>query len=267
MEMVFVRDIYRDIFANNGLMDFYKIYNYHSDKYFSKNPLRDVVSFKLDDNMFFLKRHKERYRFWNRCNSNAREEWDNIDLLNRAGFETMEPVAYGEKITDGIMLSFIISKKIEDAISLEEYVLSRYKDEGHCVKNLLIKDLASLAKRFHSMGFCHQDFYTGHIFLKNTTDGRKLFLIDVQRLLVKRHLRDRWRIKDIAQLNYSCRDVVSNKDRIRFLRYYFDIERIDRRARWFVRKVQKKTKKISRHTERLIKKGAFNFTPLHSVPM
>lgn len=255
---MYIVDRYKEVFINNGLTDFYKIYNYHSDKYFTKNPMRDVISFQLGDNIFFLKRHKQRYRFCNRCNSNAKMEWENILILKRAGFDTMEPVAYGEMVTGGFMLSFIITKKIEDAISLEEYILKKYKDDGYISRNLLIKDLASLARRFHGMGFCHRDFYAGHIFFKNTMDGNRFFLIDVQRLLVKKRLRLRWRIKDIAQLNYSCRDIVGPKDKIRFIKYYFDVEKIDRRIRSFIRKVQEKTKRISRHTERLIQKGVFN---------
>lgn len=248
---------YKDILINNGLVDFFSIYNYHSDRYFTKNPLRNVVSFSLNREMFYLKRHKEKYWIFPMGNSPAKKEWDNIEILNMAGFKTMEAVAYGQRITRmGTRLSFIITRSIEGSISLEKYLQGDFKDEKHFTRQQLIKGLASLAKRFHGMGYCHQDFYAGHIFLK----GDEIYIIDVQRVLIKKRLRNRWRIKDIAQLNYSLpENIVSNTDRLRFLKYYLGIPELNEKAKTFIRKVQKKTDRIAEHTQRLILKGRFNY--------
>lgn len=254
---LFINSKYKDTFVKSGLVDFYSIYNFQSDKYFTKNPSRDVISFSLDECTFFLKRHRERYWILPGGSSPAEREWKNIDVLNKSGFRTNEPVVYGQKIPQkGRRLSFIITKKIEGAVSLEKYILSAFKNEGYNSRQKIIKTLAEFAKRFHSMGFCHQDFYAGHIFLG---EGR-LYLIDVQRLLKKKMLRDRWRLKDIAQLNYSVpKDIIGNTERIRFLKFYFGVSKLDRKVKLFIKKLQRKTEKISRHTQKLIARGRFNY--------
>lgn len=254
MELVEFNSKYKHIFANNNMVDFSSIYNYHSDKYFTKNPLRNVISFALNGEIFFLKRHISPHQnFWygDIGNSPAKREWDNIFILNKAGFKTAEPVAYGTKIPKiGAGYSFIVTKKLQGVVSLEEHITGTFE------KQKLIKDLAYLTKRFHDMGFCHQDFYAGHVFLKKG----ELYLIDLQRLLQKKKLRNRWRIKDIAQLNYTAPgNIVSGADKLRFIKYYFGISKLDKRSKVFIKKVQNKTKKIARHTQNLISKGKFNY--------
>lgn len=260
MELVEFNSKYKDIFINNNLVDFNSIYNYHSDEYFTKNPLRNVISFGLNGEIFFLKRHiSPVLRAQNFCarrtgdigNSPAKREWDNIFILNKSGFKTMEPVAYGIRTRKiGAGHSFIVTKKLQEAVSLEKYITGTFE------KQKLIKNLAYLARRFHNMGFCHQDFYAGHIFLKKD----ELYLIDVQRLLQKKKLSNRWRIKDIAQLNYTVPgNIVSTADKLRFIKYYFGISKLDKRSKVFIKKVQNKTKKIARHTQNLISKGKFNY--------
>lgn len=256
MKGLFINSKYRDAFVNNGLVDFFSIYNYHSDKYFSKNPLRNVISFSLNRDTFFLKRHREKYRIWPKGSSPAKREWDNVDILNRSGFKTMEPVAYGQKIPKtGTRLTFIITKKIEGAVSLEKYLKDSFKKADYSTRQRLVRNLAEMAKRFHSMGYCHQDFYAGHIFL----GLGELYLIDLQRLLKRKRLRDRWRIKDIAQLNYSVpRDIVSNTERLRFIKYYFGVSNLNKKTKAFIRKIRRKTERISRHTQKLISRGVFS---------
>jgi len=247
---------YKDIFKRNNLINFKSIFNYESSDYFTKNPIRNVIRFSLENERFYLKRHIEKYYLWPRNKSNAKKEWDNILLLNKSGFKTPEAVAWGESFSKKrTTKSFIITKEIEDALSLEKVVLPNNRARFN--KSIILEKLALLTSRFHNMGFCHQDFYAGHIFLRNDN----IYLIDVQRVFRQKKLKLRWKIKDLAQLNYSVNSLklIGIKDRIRFIKIYFNVSRINKEIKNIIYKIIKKTNKIDKHTRKLIKRGAFSY--------
>ena len=78
-----------------------------------------------------------------------------------------------------------------------------------------------------------------------------LHLIDLQRVMKPRWRQRRWIVKDIASLNYSTpRALVSQTDRMRWLKTYLGSDRIDAEAKRFVRLVVAKSRQIGRHDRR-----------------
>jgi hypothetical protein len=76
-------------------------------------------------------------------------------------------------------------------------------------------------------------------------------LIDLQRVQYRRWWRDRWVVKDLAQLNYSAPpEAISCTDRLRFLKTYLDVDRLGRRERRLIRRIVAKTARIARHDAR-----------------
>jgi heptose I phosphotransferase len=76
-------------------------------------------------------------------------------------------------------------------------------------------------------------------------------LIDLQRVQYRRCWRHRWVVKDLGQLNYSAPpEAISRTDRLRFLKSYFQIDRLGKRERRLVRRVMAKTARIARHDAR-----------------
>jgi tRNA A-37 threonylcarbamoyl transferase component Bud32 len=88
-------------------------------------------------------------------------------------------------------------------------------------KFLLIKQAATLAGRMHAAGFAHQDLYLVHMFVRPEEDD-KIYLIDLQRLIMREKLNRRWRIKDLGQLLFSARPEATEMDVKRFWKYYCD---------------------------------------------
>ncbi len=87
------------------------------------------------------------------------------------------------------------------------------------------RQIARFAARFHNTGFRHRDFYLCHIFAAGgpdpSTGDLELRLIDLARVFRPRRRSERWRVKDLSQLDASARQIgASWADRFRFLRGY-----------------------------------------------
>jgi hypothetical protein len=109
--------------------------------------------------------------------------------------------------------------------------------------------LAELVGRFHGAGYVHRDLYLAHVFFDRDTQA--LRLIDLQRVLRPTLGRRRWIIKDLASLNYSTPpDLVSTTDRVRWLKLYLGLARLDARARRLIYRIVGKTRQIARHDAR-----------------
>lgn len=234
---------YREILCKKGWNNFATIMQTAEGIQYKKNKLRSVVKVYIEGKNVFLKRH---YRIakpsW------AFREWQNIFKLKSLGINTMQPIAIGEQESQ----SFIITESLEHATRLEDFI--NKEKLGFMEKKELVKELASLTRRMHNNNLFHKDFYTGHIFVEKENNKFKLYLIDLQR--VKRHwvFRNHWRIKDIASLNFSSPEgFITKTDRMRFLKYYFYEEKLNK-YKIFTNAIINKTNQIAEHTDKLLKR-------------
>ncbi len=122
----------------------------------------------------------------------------------------------------------------------------------------LIRRLARYVSAFHQSGACHRDLYLCHIFTVLDPDGvepARFWLIDLARLHRPRWRRTRWLIKDLSQLDTSARQIGATRtDRLRFLLAYLGLERGAPRARWYARKIVRKSSRILRRIARKSRK-------------
>ncbi len=144
--------------------------------------------------------------------------------------------------------SFIITLEIPDACSLEkklpECFHADHRHPQRSRKDFILKT-ADFVRRFHQTGYRHRDLYLAHLFLSS---GETLYLIDLHRTFKPRLLADRFQIKDIAQLHYSCPgDVISLADRLRFYRAYKQKNKLTEADKAWIRKVHAKALRIARH--------------------
>ena len=114
--------------------------------------------------------------------------------------------------------------------------------------------LARFVAAFHGTGFCHRDLYLCHIFVDLDPQGGqppRFTLIDLARTHRPRWRRMRWIIKDLAQLDASARQIgATPSDRWRFLLAYLNLPRGAPRARWYARRVARKSDGILRRIAR-----------------
>jgi heptose I phosphotransferase len=232
---------------------------------------RITLRFTLDDSgrerVFYIKRHsrsalkeyiKPLLQFrWPILG--ARNEWNALLAFHEAGLPTMIPVACGAQGTN----SFLITEALEDCTKLSE--LQSPNVGGNSTESdvltpqtgqfrrSLVKSVAHVTQQMHRAGLHHQDYYLGHLLLPNPvvageSAADRIYVIDLGRVRKQQPLSTRWIVKDLAQLNYSARDVRPT-DRLRFLRAYLG-HKISPSDKKLIARIAVKTANIARHTKK-----------------
>lgn len=251
-----------DFLKEVNLSDFESLMNFDSGYVLKKKRFRSILIMEHKNKTLYLKRHclpwKERVKSilpWFKM-EDARNEWNNILLLNRLGFKTMTPVAFGEKKRLLLpYLSLTLTENIYNAEKLETYLPKHFSPPLNknkiFKKRLLIRKIAALARDFHDKGFNHQDFYLGHLFIRPPDET--IFIIDLQRAHRRKGIRSHDVIKDLAQIAYSAQslNIFPRADFMRFACSYFKRNRLNREDKKLIRKIISKAKRISRHDAKL----------------
>lgn len=226
------------------------------------DPWRERVRLSLDASggrgMLYLKRYRdppasarrEVIRSETGAATVAEVEWSWLNRLRDSGFPCPEPVALGGKHENGRELRSALVTAAVPGVSLEHWVLRQRHAPG-ATREVLVA-LAELIRRFHAEGTVHRDLYLSHVLYdESASPAQSLYLIDLQRLLRPRARWRRWIVKDLAALNYSTpATAASSVDRIRWLKVYLGVSRLDADARRLVYRVVGKTQSIERHDRR-----------------
>lgn len=257
-----INNDYFDLLKENGLDTFQALRNFDGGSPLKKNKFRSVTIITLGSRVFYLKRHfwpcREKLRSINPLLSkeDARNEWNNMLLLNSMGFNTMTPVAFGENKRFALTyFSLTLTEKLYDAEKLEVFFPKHFKPplnhEKINDKRAYIKKLAVLARDLHINGLNHQDFYLGHILVRQKED--KFFIIDVQRMHKHRTISLHDRIKDLAQLTYSAKGlgIFTKTDLLRFFHVYIGSDKLTPDNKKLAKSIMVKAKKISIHDANL----------------
>lgn len=211
-------------------------------------PVRDVAGrrtfrFEIDGQGYFAKTHgalRTAEILRNLLSlrwpvSGAINEWRAAIRLRGNGVAAIEPVGYGEAGRGGERRSFLVTREITDATSLETCIeawlagavvtapdgceLPRPRGRRRL---LLIDAVAELAARMHALGVNHRDFYICHLWLRAGTDPvPSLRLLDLHRAQMRAVVPERWRRRDLAALLFSVRDYgLGPRALVRFRRTY-----------------------------------------------
>lgn len=212
-----------------------------------------------DGRVIYLKRYRpgagerlKRLLRWQCGASEAADELRALWWLIGGGISVPEPVLFGQdrgRLATG--RSCLALADLSNAQSLERWA----PGQGGIVparRRELIDRLADFVRHFHALGTVHRDLYLCHIFIEQNPAGPLFHLIDLARVFQPvRWRRRRWRVKDLAQLSYAAGQYapyLTRGDRIRFLRRYLGVDRLDAAARSLVRSVARKQASIERRT-------------------
>jgi len=150
----------------------------------------------------------------------AKNEWQAIRHLQKINISVPEITAYGlQGCNPARIQSFIMTRALPHHISLEDYT-RRWATTPPSLneKRALIQKVANIAKCMHNAGINHRDFYLCHFLL---TDDNELFLIDLHRAGIRTTVPNRWRIKDLAGLYFSSKNIaLSRQDLLHFIKAY-----------------------------------------------
>jgi heptosyltransferase-2 len=264
---MFIDVDYETPLRNLGLNSIDSVFSFNIAKNLTKAglaPFRTRLQFEIDYpgtqilTTAFLKRYDRppimlQLRNWlshHAHRSCALSEVKAHNKLSAAGINTPRVISYGQQW--GILFekrSFIISEKIPNAQSLERKLPGYF--EGPATTDQLklrrdfIDQLAKFVRKFHQTNYRHRDFYFSHIFYGNNGN---FYLIDLARAFKPIICKDRFRIKDIAQIHYSApAKYFSRTDRLRFYCCYASKKRLTQSDKVFIRKVQRKAECMARH--------------------
>ncbi len=177
--------------------------------------------------------------------SGAMHEWNALCAFHREGLNTMTPVAAGFFADKTCNLTL----GIKDYVRASELFRNELKTDLERRRNLIIK-IAEYAAKMHCAGLAHQDFYLVHIFIKPDEDDA-IYLIDLQRVIMQKHLARRWIIKDLAQIHFSLAPFISANEIALFQQTYRTVHPVHMKI-W--RTVEKKALRIKQHAAKLRRK-------------
>lgn len=128
----------------------------------------------------------------------ARKAWDGANTLLERGIGTPFPVAYMEKRKNFVLdRSYYLSEKIGGIEEIRSLFRS-LPSEG--LQNLL-SSLASFLLSCHQKGILHRDLSDGNILVEKKNENKhNFYLIDTNRIRIKRRINLLQRIKNLIRL-------------------------------------------------------------------
>lgn len=266
---------FKKFLNDNQLNSFESIWKNQNGETIKNIKPRSVIRLEISDGSdctLYIKKHKIQFiglrGILKRCLrregvSQGYLEYKNICDFRDKNLATVIPVVAGEKFYSFFWVrSFLITQDFFPFISLES-LLEQYPDffkgpRGDIIKSLLLTRIALLAKKMHKSGFNHRDFNATHILLHYRPRSfiPNLALFDLQRVERRGILQFRWMIKSLARLNYTLpNNIFNNQGRMNILLTYRGKRQMNflDRLLWYC--IQKKTKRIKKHTERKYNKN------------
>lgn len=263
---LFVDTDFQQLFRKLGLTSIDSVFSYNAGVNLAKKNLasfRSRLQLETDSlgTALFLKRYNKPpalVQLMNWLSHHSRRslglaEFASASQLSAAGINTPKTVAHGEQL--GVFFekrSFIITEGIPNAESLERKLPTFFT--GPATREKLkqrrnfIARLAAFIRKFHRTDYCHRDLYFSHIFYD---DSGTFYLIDLARVFKPLLWRERFRIKDIAQLYYSAPGrCFSWTDRLRFYLGYAQTDKLTGKDKSFIRKVLGKAQQMARRNAR-----------------
>jgi hypothetical protein len=150
-----------------------------------------------------------------------------------------------------------MTRELPKHISLEHFCQTWSQNPpSFTLKQKLIKQVAEIARVMHENGINHRDFYICHFLLDlafGTEADIKLYLIDLHRAQIRRSVPTRWRVKDLAGLYFSSKEIgLTKRDVLRFIKKYRNKslrEGFNRESNFWL-KVKKRGDKLYRKHEK-----------------
>jgi heptose I phosphotransferase len=188
---------------------------------------RTTQQVTIADKVYFIKQHqgvgwKEIFKnllFGRLPVLGAQQEWKALQQCAALGIAVPCVRGYGRRgMNPAAQQSFVLMEALDETVSLEQLTQHwQQRPPLFALKRQFILEVARMARILHTAGINHRDFYICHFLLKQ----EKLYLIDLHRAAIRKRLPFRWRVKDLAGLDFSSRDRgLTQRDQLRFIRAY-----------------------------------------------
>ena len=224
-----------------------------------RNSRSIVHRLKLGDppGIFYLKCHRNYARrkasSFFRLEPMIYTELENMMHYARAGFDALDPVAWGWQKGKGGGNSFMLMTDLRDYRPLQAYLDNDLIMESAEKRRTISSALSSGLAAMHDAGLAHMDFFTWHVFLRPSLNGYKFQPIDLERSIKKRKMFwssfiiKRRQVDDLASLHLTVPwPLVSFSERMRFFRDYRKKRGMHGSGHKFLRAILKRCKQRGR---------------------
>ncbi len=219
-----------------------------------------------DGGTLFVKRYRRTPlraqwdRLWRQTPRHSRAWWEfrQANWLNEQSVPALRAIAVAEELRGGWERRSVVATEALPGDAVDR-CWERWRRVGAPVtrgaaRQAFVCRLAQFVSAFHQTGLCHRDLYLCHVFVDAAAgDGGpvRFTLIDLARTHRPRLFRQRWLIKDLAQLDVSARPLGATRtDRLRFLLTYLGLAPRAPRLRWYARRIVRKSDRILRRIQR-----------------
>lgn len=178
-------------------------------------------------------------------------EWAWMQRLADDGVACARPIALaeerdprGRERRSALLMESVGGRSLESRLEGDEL--------NEAAKRRIASLLAVLIGRLHRKGYVHRDLYPCHVFFDPAaSDVSCLTLIDLQRIFRPGVRRYRWIVKDLSALNYGCKsDLCSRTLRLRFLKEYLLVGKVEIPMKALAYRILGKTRQIGAHDRR-----------------
>jgi len=176
--------------------------------------------------------------------SPAMQEVRGALLLARAGVPACRVVGYAEDLERGalVVMRGCDGRPLDDLLR---------DGTTPAERRVLAREAGQLYGRLRAARLRHRDAYPCHVFADRGARAFGLRFIDLTRAGRAPAPRERWHVKDVAQLWHGLPDGVAGpREIVAFLRAYFGIPRLDAQAKRFAARVLRKERRIRARQER-----------------
>lgn len=158
--------------------------------------------------------------------SKALRAWKGAHLLYSRGINTAEPVAAIEYRRFGVPgKCFYVTKEIIDSEISVQYYEKRFAGKGTIrEKRRFIRALARLFSKLHHEGIYHNDLKDYNILVRNDKGEPAFFLLDLEGVRHFKKIPERRLIENLMQINRTIGRIMTNADRVAFIREYCNKE-------------------------------------------
>lgn len=188
--------------------------------------------FRCNDKWYLFKKYLERGAFENVksifAGTRAKKAWINGNILSEHGFLTPRLYVLGEKgsrfFPSG---NFLVSEFLTDVSASFVFLRDRFRppltSRELDRKRAFLRALGHLIGRMHGKGIFHGDLRPGNILVEDQEGNPRFYFIDNERnRYFPRGIPDRYRLKNLVQINMIVYPPVTFTDRLRFFQGYLE---------------------------------------------
>ncbi|OHB88518.1 MAG: hypothetical protein A3D13_06535 [Planctomycetes bacterium RIFCSPHIGHO2_02_FULL_40_12] len=233
-----VRERYESIPDKINLDNFPSILNGKPYKLIKETKIRSVISVPGSDIngkgiyiKYFKKGGYSNYLKYLFLPTRTRTEWKVGNALLSNDINTALPLATAEKRRYGMLeSSLLVTEAVTNSEPLMEYCQANYEGalsgEKEDEKSKLLDKLAGFVRDIHKKGFCHYDLHAGNILIKfkdnppSSPHDYDLYLMDLHSVKILKKVSNRKRLHNLAQIFNSLLSILTESDKLDFLRSY-----------------------------------------------